>query len=148
MLYLYNMNLAKNRISFTVFLFICFVFFVNQVFSQTSFQTENFKPDPAKEAMFKPYLAVRHGGMNELEAWKKQNTVKYYQELWYYTESFYIKRNHLAEGYPLNESIIDISRFESQRKADEEAVVEMPGFKDALILLPSNKLKYKPEYVQ
>lgn len=148
MLYLYGMKLAfiHNRMA-KIFMLCCVVLSGN-LFSQTSFNLENFKPDPAEESMFLPYLAVRHGGMQEVENWKKQNTVKYYQELWYYTESFYIKRNHLSEGYVLDESIIDISRFESQRKAEEEAIVSLPGFKDVIVLLPAKTLKYKPEYIQ
>lgn len=111
-----------------------------------SFQTDLLKPDPAKEAMFLPYLAVRHGGMEAIEEWKSKNTYKYYQELWYYSESFYVKRNHLSEGITLNEANIDISRFESERKTNEEAILVLPGFKDALVLLPANKLIYKPQH--
>lgn len=104
------------------------------------------KPNPEKEKMYLPYLAARHGGPEMLAEWKKSNTLLYYKELWYFTESFYVKRNHMAEGATLNESIIDISRFESHRKNGESVIVELPGFKDVLVLTPTEKLIYKPEY--
>lgn len=109
-----------------------------------SFDSDELKPDPAKEKMYLPYLAIRHGGLPKIEEWKKQNTYQYYKELWYFCESFYVKRNHLTQGVELNELIIDISRFESSRKENEESIVILPGFKDALVLLPANKLIYKP----
>ena len=115
------------------------------LFSQTkSPSIQELKPNPEKEAKFLPYLAVRHGGMQATEEWKKNNTVQYYRELWYYCESFYVKRGHFSEGVTLNEEIIDISRFESSRMENQEAIVELPGFKDVLVLLPANKLIYKP----
>lgn len=103
-----------------------------------------FKPNPEREKMFLPYLAVRHGGEPATENWKKSNTVLYYKELWYYCESFYIKRNYYSSGVPMSESAIDISRYESFRKASEEFIVPLDGFKDALVLLPTSKLLYKP----
>ena len=108
--------------------------------------TDVLKPDPDKEKKFLPYLAVRHGGLTKIEDWKKSNTYLYYQELWYYSESFYIKRNHLASGAPLNEEIIDISRFEDSRKENEVSIVILSGFKDALVLLPKTKLIYSPAH--
>ena len=77
--------------------------------------------------------------------WKNNNTYQYYKELWYYCESFYVKRNHLPQGVELNESMIDITRFESSRKEFEEVIIILPGFKDALVLLPAYKLIYKPK---
>lgn len=131
------------------FRFFLMVFGLSAFFSvsaqNNSFQTDLLKPDPAKEAKFLPYLAVRHGGMAVIEEWKSKNTYKYYQELWYYSESFYVKRNYVTEGLELDESIIDISRFEAERKATEESVVILPGFRDAIILIPGNKLIYKPQ---
>jgi hypothetical protein len=118
------------------------VFFI---FSGKS-QTENpllFKPNPEKEKMYLPYLAVRHGGDMPLKEWKKSNSVLYFKELWYYCESFYIKRNYFTTGVSLDESIIDISRFENYRKQNDEVVVPLEGFKDAVILLPTSKLLYK-----
>jgi hypothetical protein len=134
------------RIKVTIKKFLVSVFLAGSlsVYSQTGLQLNNLKPDPEKERKFLPYLAVRHGGMNVIEDWKKNNTLQYYKELWYYTESFYVKRDHLNEGYILDESNIDITRFESSRKQNEEFIVVLPGFKDALVLLPANKLVYKP----
>lgn len=94
--------------------------------------------------MFLPYLAVRYGGMIGIEEWKKNNRLLYFKELWYYCESFYVRRNYLSEGISMDEGMIDITRFESQRKENEEAIVVLPGFKDVLVLLPNNKLIYKP----
>ncbi len=109
---------------------------------------DNYKPDMAKVKMYLPYLAVRHGGPDALEAWKKENKLQYHRELWYYTESFDVVRDHFSEGVPLNEEIIDISRFEQHRKQNEEAIVPMPGFRDALRLKAGKDLLYKPEYVK
>ena len=140
------MGLAQqySRLKFFILGIILCVFFSTKA-QTTTFQTDLLKPDPAKEAKFLPYLAVRHGGMAGIEAWKSQNTYKYYQELWYYSESFYVKRDHFNEGLLLDESHFDMSRFESQRKANEEAIVVFPGFKDVIVLLPANKLVYKPQ---
>lgn len=101
---------------------------------------------PEKEAMYRPYLAARHGGFEGLDKLKQENKFQYLREMWYFSESFYIKRNHLAEGVELNEQIIDVTRFEQQRKANEEAILVLPGFKDALVLKPLNTLIYKPVY--
>jgi hypothetical protein len=64
--------------------------------------------------------------------------------MWYFSESFYIKRNYSNDGVAMNEEAIDISRFESNRKQNEEAIVIIPGFKDVIVLLPTTKLIYKP----
>ncbi len=104
----------------------------------------SFKPDPEKEKQFLPYLAVHHGGLTAIEEWKKANPEQYKKEIWYYTESFRVKRDHSSEGVSLDASIIDISRFESQRQANKETIVVMPGFKDALVLLPASQLLYQP----
>jgi len=107
-------------------------------------ELNSLKPDPEKEKKFSPYVAWRHGWKDGFEEWKKNNTLQYYKELWYYSQSFYVKRNYLAQGAALDESAIDISRFESSRKDGEESIVTLPGMKDALVLLPANKLIYKP----
>jgi hypothetical protein len=99
---------------------------------------------PEKEKMYTPYMLHRHSGIEGLAEFKKEKPQEYLKELWYYSESFYVKRNHLNEGYVLNEEIIDISRFENSRKENEEAIVVLPGFKDVLVLLPSSQLIYKP----
>ena len=99
---------------------LIFLFFTLSIssFAQVS-NTDLLKPDPEKEKKFLPYLAVRHGGLSKIDDWKKSNTYLYYQELWYYSESFYIERNHLESGAVLNEEIIDISRYEGSRKENE-----------------------------
>ncbi len=120
-----------------------FIFFY--IFSEAQITSPNdLKPNAEKEKKFLPYVAILHGGIEKLDAWKQENTYQYFKELWYYTESFYISRNYLKEGLVLNEEIIDISRFEFNRKQSEESIVIIPGFKDVLILYPSNKLIYKP----
>jgi len=100
--------------------------------------------NPVKEKMYTPYMLWRHQGVEGLEEFKKNQPHDYLKELWYYSESFYIKRNHLNTGEVLDPSIIDVSRFEHLRKQDQESIVELPGFKDVIVLLPINKLIYKP----
>jgi hypothetical protein len=107
-----------------------------------------FTPDPVKVQMFSPYLAAHYGGQQGLEALKSSDRFLYFRELWYFTESFSIVRNHLSQGITLDESIIDISRFEGQRKYDEEVIVILPGFKDALKLMPGKQLLHKPDYAR
>jgi hypothetical protein len=107
-------------------------------------QTNSLELNPEKEKIFSTYMLWRHGGSQGLSDFKKNNKYQYLKELWYYSESFYIKRDSLKEGVAMNESAIDISRFENYRKENEEAIVILPGFKDALVLLPNNKLIYKP----
>ncbi|MDO8999403.1 MAG: hypothetical protein Q7W45_06530 [Bacteroidota bacterium] len=103
------------------------------------------KLDPTKEQKFEPYLVFRHGSAGQdYQTWKANNKFQYVKEMWYFSESFYVKRNYSNEGATLNEEIIDISRFESNRKANEEAIVTLPGFKDVIVLLPTSKLIYKP----
>lgn len=111
-------------------------------------EADALKPNPAREKMFLPYLATRHGGLIGVESWKQENTVQYYKELWYYCESFYVKKDAFTDGVSMDEGAIDISRYESYRKKDEINEVKLPGFKDALVLLPLNKLIYKPSYVK
>lgn len=107
-------------------------------------QVEQIKLNPEKVNKFIAYMEYKHGGAQQFPAWKENNKLQYAKEMWYYSESFYIKRNYHAEGIVLNEGIIDISRFESQRKESEEAIVVLPGFKDVLVLLPAKNLIYKP----
>ena len=125
--------------------FFCLV--IPDYFSQPTV-SDALIPDPAREKMFFPYLAVRHGGPEGTLKWKESHTIQYYQELWYYCKSFSVQKNYFPEGGELQESIIDISRFESQRKQNEIAIVVLPGLKDVLVLLPGRELIYKPEYVQ
>jgi hypothetical protein len=107
-------------------------------------QIEEIKLNPEKVKQFTPYLQVRHGGVDGFEKWKSVNKLLYTKEMWYFSESFSVKRNYSPDGDRLDESMIDISRFERYRKQDEEAIVPMPGFKDALVLIPANQLIYKP----
>ena len=107
-------------------------------------QVNSLELNPDKEKKFSPYMLWRHGGAQGLADFKQNNSYQYLKELWYYSESFYVKRDYLTTGAVLNEAIIDISRFESSRKENEDAIVVLPGFKDALVLLPTNKLIYKP----
>lgn len=126
-----------------IFIVLLTIFQQADFFSQTTNQLEL---NPAKVKQFSPYLAARHGGPQGLEQFKTANKYTYLREMWYFTESFYVKRNHLAQGVVLNEEIIDITRFEQHRKMDEEAIVVLPGYKDVLVLLPTNKLIYKPNF--
>jgi hypothetical protein len=107
-----------------------------------------FTPDPVKVEMYLPYLAARHGGPEALETWKQNNLVLYYKELWYYTESFSVKKDHVSEGVPMNARAIDISRFEHQRDPGKEVILLIPGYRDALVLKAGNDLKHKPDYVK
>jgi len=103
----------------------------------------SIKLDPAKVQIFEKYLSFRHsfepGGFIQ---WKANNPELYSKEMWYQSESFYIKRNHLASGLTMNEGMIDVCRFEYLRKEKEEVIVTFPGFKDVMVLLPKNKLIY------
>lgn len=104
---------------------------------------QNIKLDMNKVSKFEKYMEFKHGGPQHYPTWKNNNKLQWTKEAWYYTESFYVKRNYFQTGEILDESIIDISRFENHRKENEEAVVELPGFKDVIVLLPENKLIYK-----
>ena len=120
-----------------------FLFFILAVLSVSAQNTAvNIKPDADKK--FDPYIMVRHGGQKQFEEFKKNSYSLYRKELWYYSESFYIKRDYYPSGVTMDDAMIDVSRFESRRKPDGEVVVDMPGFKDALILIPGNKLVFKP----
>ena len=107
-------------------------------------QVNSLEPNPDKEKKFSPYMLSNHQGPDGLAEFKSQHKHEYLKELWYYSESFYVKRNFFKQGVTLDESIIAIDRFESSRKESEEAIVILPGFKDVLVLLPANKLIYKP----
>jgi hypothetical protein len=145
------MRLVEIKGQLEKILIVCFTIITSLSYSQiNSLNPDVLKPNPAKEKMYAPYLATRHGGMEALEIWKKSNTIQYYKELWYYCESFYVKRNHLSLGggaVVLNEEIVDISRFESSRKENDEFILVLPGFRDALVLLPYSKLIFKPDYI-
>jgi len=123
-----------------LYILLPFLFLSSVILSQNN----AFEIDPVKEKMFTPYMLYRHQGEEGLAAFKKNQPFDYAKELWYYSESFYVKRNHLSQGEVLNAAMIDISRFENYRKDTEEAIVVVPGYKDVLVLLPNNKLLYKP----
>ncbi len=127
-----------------VLILICCLSFGFATSQNNGLNVDLMKPNPEKEKKFLPYLAVRYGGIENIETWKKNNRLLYFKELWYYCESFYVLRNYSTEGITLDEGAIDITRFESNRKENEEAIVVLPGFKDVLVLLPNNKLIYKP----
>jgi len=99
---------------------------------------------PSKEAKFSPYVEAKYSFIQNFTTWKKENKFLYIKEIWYHAESFSIERNHFSEGVSMDESMIDVSRFEKYRKETETSTVTIEGFKDAIILLPSNKLIYKP----
>lgn len=109
---------------------------------------------PTKEEKFSKYIESNHGMNQNFTTWKKENKFLYIKEMWYYAESFYIMRNYFAKNSvsidgslnteKIDDGMIDISRFESNRKQTEEAIVILPGFVDVIVLLPTNKLIYKP----
>lgn len=127
------------------FLTFALVFFCFASASYSQSQNE-LELNPERVKMFTPYLAARHGGFEGVEKLKNTDKYAYLKEMWYFSESFYVKRNHLAEGVELNESIIDITRFEQNRKMYDEAIVVIPGYKDVLVLKPSSSLVFKPNY--
>lgn len=102
--------------------------------------------DSNKVKLFIKYPKYKHdvysGGFIQ---WKNNYPLLYQKEMWYYTESFYIKRDYFSNGITMNEGMIDVSRFESQRKENEEVVVTFDGYKDVMVLLPGNKLIYVPK---
>ena len=89
---------------------------------------------------FEPYVRAKHGASFDFENFKKNQKMEFYKELWYYSKSFYIKKNHLNSGISMDETMIDISRFDSSRKSDEESIVKIDGFKYVIVLLPTKKL--------
>jgi hypothetical protein len=119
---------------------IFFLLVVNQgVFSQV----QDIKLDPVKVEKFLPYLKFKHSSEGDFETWKSNHMLQYTKEMWYFSESFYIKRDLYTDGTTMDESQIYISRFESQRKENEEVTIKMPGFRDAIVLIPGNKLIHK-----
>ncbi len=122
-----------------VFIFIVGFFSLGNLFGQT----QEIKLDPVKVEKYLPYIKYKHSWEGDFETWKSNHKLLYTQEMWYFSESFYIKRDHFPDGGVLNEDIIYISRYESQRKENEEVIIKLPGFKDALVLIPGNKLLYK-----
>jgi len=99
---------------------------------------------PSKEEKFSKFIESNHGMNQNFTTWKKENKFQYIKEMWYYAESFYINRGVNKNGVSMDESQIDISRFESYRKENDEVTISIDGFKDVIVLLPNNKLIYKP----
>ena len=131
------------KLSFITIFLISFLTSFSQNDNLKSFQVINL--DSNKVNMFVKYPRFKHdlqpGGF---EQWKNDNPILYKKEMWYYTESFYIKRNFLPDGITLPEAAIDISRFESQRQTNAETTITLDGFKDVLVLIPGKDLIYKP----
>lgn len=111
----------------------------------TKAQLNSLEISAEKDKMYSPYMLNRHQGTEGLADFKKNHPHDYLKELWYYSESFYVKRAYLNTGVALDASIIDISRFESERQENEEQIIVLPGFKDVIVLLPNSKLIYKPK---
>jgi len=99
---------------------------------------------PTKENKFSPYIEAKYSFEQNFTTWKKENKFLYIKEIWYHAESFYIIRNYSKEGVKIDESMIDVSRFESYRKENEQVTIALPGFKDAIVLLAGSELIYKP----
>ncbi len=114
-------------------------------FSQSTINPfQEIRLDPVKVQQFEKYVSFKHSYGQTFESWKNANTMLYVNEMWYYSESFYVKRDHSTTGIVLNESGFDVSRFESKRSQTEEVVLTFAGSKDAIVLIPGNKLIYKP----
>jgi hypothetical protein len=99
---------------------------------------------PTKEAKFSPYVEAKYSFQQNFTTWKQENRFLYIKEIWYHAESFYVIRNYSKEGVKIDESMIDVSRFESYRKENEQVTISLPGFTDAIVLLPGSSLIYKP----
>ena len=99
---------------------------------------------PTKEAKFSPYIQAKYDFQQNFTPWKQENRFLYIKEIWYHAESFYIVHNYSKEGVKIDESMIDVSRFESYRKENEQVTIALPGFKDAIVLLAGSELIYKP----
>jgi len=114
--------------------------------SQTnnSVNWEKLKIDPIKEKMFLPYVEYNHSFEQEFQTWKKENKFQYIKEIWYYSESFYVIHHVNDEGVTIDESTIDITRFDYVRDKTKEVNVSLigAGFNDTIVLLPANKLIY------
>lgn len=108
-------------------------------------QNQEIKLDANKIKMYLPYLQAKLGlSTPAFNAWKENNKSLYAKEMWYYTESFYLKKNQNINGANINVEQFDVSRFEHLRSIDAEVIIPMEGFKDAIVLLPKSKLLYHP----
>lgn len=98
-----------------------------------------------KEAMYTPFMYWRHSGKEGLEQFKREHPHDYLKELWYYCESWQVEKDYSTTGVALDLYVVDISRFEHYRKDSEPFYLVLPGYKDAIVLLPANQLIYKPQ---
>lgn len=121
---------------------LSFAFFL--FFAGLKAQVNSLELNLEKEKMYTPYMMWRHSGSEGLAEFKKDRPHDYLRELWYYSESFYIKRDYFQVGASIDPAMIPIDRYESSRLESKEAVVVLPGYKDVLVLLPINKLIFKP----
>lgn len=126
------------RLKYTLIAFVLAAFF------RLEAQVNRLDLDPKLEKMFAPYLTYRHQGPEGLEQFKREHPEEYLKELWYFSSSFYIRRDYFKEGEVLEASTIDISRFEQKRKQGEESIVVFEGYRDVLVLLPGKDLLFKP----
>jgi hypothetical protein len=108
-------------------------------------QVNSLQISPEKEKMYTPFMYWHHGGPEGLAEFKQQHPYEYLKELWYFCESWYVKKDYVKEGVPLDLYVVDIERFEQNRKEHEEAILVLPGYRDAIVFLPSDKLIYKPQ---
>lgn len=108
-------------------------------------QNQEIKLDATKIKTYLPYLQAKLGlNTPAFSVWKENNKALYAKEMWYYTESFYLKKDHNLSGESLNIGFFDVSRFEHLRNATTEVIIPFEGFKDAVVLLPKTKLLYNP----
>jgi hypothetical protein len=109
-------------------------------------QTNSLEVSEEKERKFQPFMYHLYGGPEGVAEFKRDNRYEYLRRLWYYAESFYIRKDVNKDGtFSLMDSDIDISRFEQFRKESEEAIYSIEGCKDVIVLLPANKLIYRPK---
>lgn len=136
------------------------LFTAGLVKSQTNVVDDNIalveywnKSGQKNEAKYAKFIQSDHGynPNQNFEAWKKENKFLYIKEVWYYSESFYILRNSSpavsidgTANISMDDSQINISRWEYMRDANKEVTIKIDGFKDAIVLLPTSKLIYKP----
>lgn len=108
-----------------------------------------YKPTPEAEKMYSPYIMAKKmiNDVPTFEKWKESNKIQYFKELWYYSKSFTVIHHVNDEGITIDESIIDISRFDWVRDSVKEIYIPLTesGYNDTIVLLPINKLLYKPE---
>ena len=121
-----------------------FIFCFSFCFVLAEAQVNSLELNAEKEKLFQRYMLARHSGSDGLAEFKRDQPHEYLKELWYYSSSFYIKRDYQKEGVEMNVGAIDISRYEYARKQTEEIVLLLTGYKDALVLLPIDQLIYKP----